>query len=469
MIARYHRHRIASAIYEVTLSAQVTITHQRNPFFVPTITAPSNGGPAKFRGRNAINTIFQLVGSLVTLYLPFYCLILWQSTNNTTITAQQPKILHNFYTIVIALLTCSPMINSFLYGIKNKQLRKTFQNYWRKKQTKSEVNQEIQARTPSTCGSRRPSLTPLSFLNKPLLQRRLSEVFLDKSGNLSPQRNKLQHEQKQLLLRQNWRPSSSATNLSMSTTLNSDALTVSSGTKPSLKQTASCNVLQIVSAEDEDLVVMDQEILRKIPNKEKSIPINNTNRNNNTTPNCILQKILNQCIPSTKKSPTITITRACSSDEDDDTDDDNGITASTLNNKIVESRKSLLKKHSISAQNLWELKTNNYYRRNFNLDDDDDNKIKSVPLLCDNNSLISSMSTDSSTNNSRQDSFINNSLDCSHNKSLSLDYIICSGGDSETTTTSTTNENQLLYKLSCEKHLKIDDLRKVQQYREIIL
>lgn len=47
-IARYHRHRIASAIYEVTLSAQVTITHQRNPFFIPTITAPSSGGPPKF-------------------------------------------------------------------------------------------------------------------------------------------------------------------------------------------------------------------------------------------------------------------------------------------------------------------------------------------------------------------------------------------------------------------------------------
>lgn len=47
-IARYHRHRIASAIYEVTLSAQVTITHQRNPFFVPSITAPSAGGPPRF-------------------------------------------------------------------------------------------------------------------------------------------------------------------------------------------------------------------------------------------------------------------------------------------------------------------------------------------------------------------------------------------------------------------------------------
>ena len=54
-IARDHRHRIASAIYEVTLSAQVTITHQRNPFFMPAITAPSAGGPPKFH--NAASTV----------------------------------------------------------------------------------------------------------------------------------------------------------------------------------------------------------------------------------------------------------------------------------------------------------------------------------------------------------------------------------------------------------------------------
>lgn len=57
-IARYHRHRIASAIYEVTLSAQVTITHQRNPFFVPTVTSPSAGGPPRFR--SAASTVRKL-------------------------------------------------------------------------------------------------------------------------------------------------------------------------------------------------------------------------------------------------------------------------------------------------------------------------------------------------------------------------------------------------------------------------
>lgn len=190
MIARYHRHRIASAIYEVTLSAQVTITHQRNPFFVPTVTAPN---APRIRNRSAFSSVFQIVGSMFLLYFPYYIVIIWQSvsalaqaeSNGKTNILKVPTTL---ITIATSFLTCSPPINGVLYGIKSKLLRKTFQNYWRKKMMKSEMNQEIQARTPSTCGSRRPSITPLSMMNKPCLQRRLSEALLD-VGRSSPQRN----------------------------------------------------------------------------------------------------------------------------------------------------------------------------------------------------------------------------------------------------------------------------------------
>lgn len=178
MIARYHRHRIASAIYEVTLSAQVTITHQRNPFFVPTVTAPSSGGP-KFRSRSPVSTVLQLLGSIVLLYVPYYSIILWESC--ITFLESDSGIDDHIvlYQVVLVLLTVAPTVNGILYGLKNKHLRKTFQNYWRKKITKSEVNQEIQARTPSTCGSRRQSLTPLGFFARPNIQRRLSETLLD--------------------------------------------------------------------------------------------------------------------------------------------------------------------------------------------------------------------------------------------------------------------------------------------------
>ncbi|KAJ8680273.1 hypothetical protein QAD02_016060 [Eretmocerus hayati] len=232
-IARYHRHRIASAIYEVTLSAQVTITHQRNPFFVPAVTAPSAGGPPRFH--SAATTVMQLVGSLYLLYFPYCGLILWEScgsgstmgvssgTNGVSLMGptisgsmgsgggssslgpiinaasvgasslqQQSRLgLHHakpqFACLASLLLACSPPINGLLYGLKSRTLRRSVQNYWRKKVTKSELEQEIQARTPSVAGSRRPSgsgppgnsgTTNTSFFQFPPLQRRLSEALL---------------------------------------------------------------------------------------------------------------------------------------------------------------------------------------------------------------------------------------------------------------------------------------------------
>ncbi|KAK1133682.1 hypothetical protein K0M31_011475 [Melipona bicolor] len=199
-IARYHRHRIASAIYEVTLSAQATITHQRNPFFVPTVTAPSVVSPPRFH--SAARTVMQLVGSLYLLYFPYCGLILWEvcDVGNKPHLYDHPKLA----SLASLLLACSPPINGLLYGLKSQTLRRSVQNYWRKKATKSELQQvtfqrfeitlngsksgdrfatledsEIQARTPSVAGSRRPSGSGTgSFFPFPPLQRRLSEALL---------------------------------------------------------------------------------------------------------------------------------------------------------------------------------------------------------------------------------------------------------------------------------------------------
>ncbi|XP_011494690.1 PREDICTED: rhodopsin-like [Ceratosolen solmsi marchali] len=187
-IARYHRHRIASAIYEVTLSAQVTITHQRNPFFVSTATAPTAGGPPKFN--NAANTVMQLIGSLYLLYFPYCGFILWEAYSGsesgegagTVSSIYQYSRLHaqpRFVSLASLLLACSPPINGILYGLKSRTLRRSVENYRRKKATKSELQQEIQARTPSTAGSRRPSGSgPASFFAFPPLQRRLSDALI---------------------------------------------------------------------------------------------------------------------------------------------------------------------------------------------------------------------------------------------------------------------------------------------------
>lgn len=186
-IARYHRHRIASAIFEVTISAQVTITHQRNPFFVPTNKL--------FRGRSAISTVLQLVISFLVLYCPYYTAILWDSSSSSLLPSWRA---HPFvFTVASFLLTCSPPVNGLLYGVKSKILRTTFKNFWRKQMSKCEVNQEIQARTPSTCGSRRPSITA-TVLPRPAsvqLPRRLSELN-------DPRRTGMQRISSEL----SWRP-----------------------------------------------------------------------------------------------------------------------------------------------------------------------------------------------------------------------------------------------------------------------
>ncbi|XP_023707234.1 uncharacterized protein LOC111864312 [Cryptotermes secundus] len=261
MIARYHRHRIASAIFEVTLSAQVTITHQRNPFQPSVLSA---GG--KFRGRSAVSTVLQLLGSLLVLYFPYYGVILWESSSTTFLEANKfgmaVHVHPHVVTLASTLLTCSPPINGLLYGIKSKILRKTFQNYWRKQMSKSEMIQEIQARTPSACGSRRPSLTPLGILSRPCtshLQRRLSEVLLDphRTGANGP--NSTRPRIQRIASELNWRPSStSGLGISLTGIDRVSGFPRSHSLKDQQSHTVSCNTLQVPSFDND--VELDGEI-----------------------------------------------------------------------------------------------------------------------------------------------------------------------------------------------------------------
>ncbi|XP_050350603.1 uncharacterized protein LOC126773643 [Nymphalis io] len=155
-IARYHRHRIAAAIYEVTLSAQVTVTHQRNPFTPPP--------PPR---RRALSAVLQPLGSLAILYFPYYCVLIWPAI------AVPPQ---SLAALAAALLAAAPPVNGILYGIRSRAFKDSLRNYRRKRMTKSEVTQEIQARTPSACGSRRPSLSAGSGCIRPPTTRRLSDA-----------------------------------------------------------------------------------------------------------------------------------------------------------------------------------------------------------------------------------------------------------------------------------------------------
>lgn len=291
MIARYHRHRIASAIFEVTISAQVTITHQRNPFFMPSGNI--------FRGRSAVSTVLQLIGSFLVLYFPYYGVILWESSSTTFLTDTSWKASSTRYhpvivTLASTLLTCSPPVNGLLYGVKSKVLRKTFQNYWRKQMSKSEVNQEIQARTPSTCGSRRPSLTPLGFLTRPAstqLQRRLSEVYLEQQKNSN--RPSIQRIASELT----WRPqSTTGLNLDSNTPLKRSN---SFRDQSSIQKHSSCNTLQLPKERDVSTIDQGENIFpsykvfryaisKKLSDSQEgaiSVSSNNSSINNNNSNN----------------------------------------------------------------------------------------------------------------------------------------------------------------------------------------
>lgn len=97
--------------------------------------------------------------------------------------------------IVQFLMLCAPALNAFLYGFKNKTVQENIENYWRKQKTKIELHYEIQARTPSTCGSRKASLTevtsnfPQHAFFQPHLKRQLSEFFFGTSSSLTSHLN----------------------------------------------------------------------------------------------------------------------------------------------------------------------------------------------------------------------------------------------------------------------------------------
>lgn len=158
MIARHHQHRIFSAIFEVMMSAQATVTHQKNPFDIPK------------KKRKSVWTVLEQIVAFVVCYYPFFGTVIWESLHGRRA---------NQYCGLLGLtfLLISPLVNSFIYGVKCKNIRKAFRNYLRKKLYKTEVKHEIQARIPSAANSRRPSIS--STLAMPILQKSLQRRMSD--------------------------------------------------------------------------------------------------------------------------------------------------------------------------------------------------------------------------------------------------------------------------------------------------
>lgn len=200
--ANYQRHRIASAIYESVLSAQVAITHQKNPFppvpnmfpspFPLASLYPPKPNPFELRRKSqkAAIVVFELIASVVILYSPYYLFVIffnfYRKSQHFASQTDETAINVVIY-LVQFLMLCSPTMNAILYGFKDKTIQENVQNIWRKQKTKIELHYEIQARTPSTCGSRKASLTEVTanMYSQPPLKRQLSDFFFGTSSSLT--------------------------------------------------------------------------------------------------------------------------------------------------------------------------------------------------------------------------------------------------------------------------------------------
>ncbi|XP_077551459.1 uncharacterized protein LOC144165217 [Haemaphysalis longicornis] len=141
LIARTHRHRIVAAIYEVTLRAQATVTHQRNPWYL-----------ARFRGRSALLSTAQLLASLALLTAPHFGLLLWEASTGR----RSPPLLASATT---ALLCWSPCAHAYVYGVRSRALRQTFKDLLRRHVYRQQVRREVCRRVSTANGTpSRPKL-----------------------------------------------------------------------------------------------------------------------------------------------------------------------------------------------------------------------------------------------------------------------------------------------------------------------
>ncbi|KAK3857084.1 hypothetical protein Pcinc_036643 [Petrolisthes cinctipes] len=169
VIARQHRHRIVSALWDVTLSAQATITPQRPHLYL-----------ARYRGRSAAAAVLHPLATFLLLYLPAAVTLLYEAGSR----APAPQALT---LVTLSLLSLAPAVNGFVYGVRSKVLRHNLKSFLRKRLYRSEVHHEIQSRPSTAPTSRRPSLNPSLSLPLPArLTRRMSEILIQPQSVATP-------------------------------------------------------------------------------------------------------------------------------------------------------------------------------------------------------------------------------------------------------------------------------------------
>lgn len=161
-----------------------------SPFPLSSLYPPKpNPFELKRKSQKAAIVVFELIASVVILYLPYYLFVIvfsFYRKSQQFASQTDETVLNVVVHLVQFLMLCSPTMNAILYGFKDKTIQENIHNIWRKQKTKIELHYEIQARTPSTCGSRKASLTEVTGnMYQPQLKRQLSDFFFGTSSSLT--------------------------------------------------------------------------------------------------------------------------------------------------------------------------------------------------------------------------------------------------------------------------------------------
>ena len=146
LIARYQRHQIVNAIYEITLRATATAVGGRKdsrstPASSTAATASNHANHAiqsKQRGGDAL--LILLVVSYLFLLSPSHIVFLVESFKPSSVSSV-PSILVSMTTLMLAVIPC---VNAYVYGVKSQLIRsefkRLFQRYLYQQQASIEVS-----------------------------------------------------------------------------------------------------------------------------------------------------------------------------------------------------------------------------------------------------------------------------------------------------------------------------------------
>ncbi len=113
-IAKYHQYRIGNALLGMALESTASATEvNRVVREKAKVREEQKAQLRNFQGMNAVATLSQLVGTLILFYYSFVAVGLYEAYSAKTV---HPLVMET----CVLLLFVSPVVNGFIFGLKNK-------------------------------------------------------------------------------------------------------------------------------------------------------------------------------------------------------------------------------------------------------------------------------------------------------------------------------------------------------------